>query len=150
MRRRTVLVGVTGALFGVGGGCLTMGADETARVRAKRPSESAGDGETHVCTLSEAFVTNHQPLERVASATVENAPRGEWVTEDVTREAGDALADDLREHCDATEGPYRYQDTTLVVEVRVLDDDGNVGDPLFPVNVTRSEAIRGGRTQEDA
>lgn len=134
MRRRTVLAGVAGLASTAG--CFRFVADETVRVRAKRPPEGvAADADRH-CTLDADFVAEHPTLERVATAAAD-APRDEWVTEDVDPETGRALADALHEHCDAVGGVYHYEGATFVIEV----SDGS--DSLFPGTTTGSEAIRG-------
>jgi len=149
MRRRTVLAGVAGLASTAG--CFRLLNDETVLVRAKRPPAEGGpgDGEPE-CTLDPAFVADHPPLERVTTASVD-APRDEWVTTDVDPETGRALAGDLRAHCDAVGGVYRYDGETFVL--RIVDEDGDDGDGeewLFPGNATRSEAIRGGHPDEHA
>ena len=134
MRRRTVLAGVAGLASTAG--CFRLVVDETVRVRAKRPPEGyAADAERH-CALGASFVADHPTLERVATAAAD-APRDEWVTEDVDVETGRALAEALHEHCSAVGGVYHYDGASFVVEVT----DG--GEPLFPGTTTGSEAIRG-------
>ena len=134
MRRRRVLAGVAGLASTAG--CFRLVADETVRVRAKRPPEGhAADAERH-CALGAGFVADHPTLERVTAA-VADAPRDEWVTEDVDPETGGALVDALHEHCSAVGGVYHYDGASFVVEV--TDD----GESLFPGNTTGSEAIRG-------
>lgn len=138
MRRRTVLAGVAGLASTAG--CFRLVADNTVLVRAKRPPEgSAADAERH-CALGASFVTDHPTLERVTTAAAD-APRDEWVTEDVDPDTGRALADALGEHCRAVGGVYHYDGASFVVEVTDDDDDG--GESLFPGNTTGSEAIRG-------
>lgn len=105
-------------------------------MRAKRPPEGyASHAERH-CTLGAGFVADHPTLERVAEAAAD-APRDEWVTEDVDPETGRALADALHDHCRAVGGVYHYDGASFVVEVT----DGE--ESLFPGTTTGSEAIRG-------
>lgn len=138
MRRRTVLAGVVGLASTAG--CFRLLADETVLVRAKRPPEgNAADAKRH-CTLAMEFVADHPPLERVAAA-VTDAPRDEWVSEDVDPESGRALADDLREHCEAVGGVYHYDGASFALEI--VDGDGEDEEVLFPQRTQRSEAIRG-------
>jgi len=134
MRRRTVLAGVAGLASTAG--CFRLLADETVLVRVKRPPEGDAADADHQCALGAAFVADHPTLERVTTAAA-NAPRDEWVTEDVDPEAGRALAADLRGHCSAVGGVYRYDGTAFVLEVT----DGS--ESLFPGTTTGSEAIRG-------
>lgn len=138
MRRRTVLAGVAGLVSTAG--CFRLVADETVLVRAKRPPEGESADAKHHCTLAGSFVGEHPPLERVVDA-VPDAPRDEWVTADVDPEAGRALADDLREHCDAVGGVYHYDGASFRLEI--VDEDGESEDVLFPERTARSEAIRG-------
>jgi hypothetical protein len=135
MRRRAVLASVAGLASSAG--CFRLVADEIVRVRAKRPPEGvAADAERH-CALGASFVADHPTLERVTAAAAD-APREEWVTEEVEPEDGRALAAALHEHCSAVGGVYHYDGATFVLEV-----NGDDGGSLFPGNTTGSEAIRG-------
>lgn len=143
MRRRTVLAGVAGLVSTAG--CFRLVAGETVLVKAKRPPEGQSADARHHCTLATEFVGDHPPLERVADA-VASAPRDEWVTTDIDPEAGQALADDLAEHCDAIGGVYHYGGASF--HIKIVDGEGENEDVLFPERTPRSEAIRGVHSDE--
>lgn len=120
MRRRSVLVGV-GTLAATSG-CLGAFSDDQIRIQVLRASESrAADADAH-CTLSPAFVEDHEVLERVLSSAV-NAPTGEWVTVDTDPDTARTLASDLGAHCEDAGGVYHYEDEAFVVRVQTTDGE---------------------------
>jgi hypothetical protein len=120
MRRRSVLAGV-GALAAASG-CLGLLSGGQMRVRVLRAStERVADADAH-CTLSAAFVEDHEVLERVLSSAV-NAPTGEWVTVDTTPDTAEGLASDLGAHCKNAGGIYHYDDEAFVVSVQTADGE---------------------------
>ncbi|MFB6072133.1 MAG: hypothetical protein ABEJ88_04105 [Halobacterium sp.] len=134
MRRRTVLAGV--AALAAGSGCARAVGSDPVTVRVKRPTEDRLAGADERCVLRSSFVEDHPVLERVLSSA-KTAPRGEWVTTGTSRKVGEALAADLRSHCEHPGSLYVYGDAAYVV--RVTEDDRR----LLLEGSARSEAIRG-------
>jgi len=139
MRRRRVLASV--AALAAGSGCARVLGSDPVKVRVMRAPEDRRENATRHCALEADFVASHSVLERVLDSA-STAPRGEWVTAGASRDVGEALAADLRDHCEHPGGLYHFDEETFVVRVE------ENGDRLIDPTSTSSEAIRAHRPSD--
>lgn len=124
MRRRSVLAGIL--VLAAGSGCTRAVSDDPVDVRVMRVGDADVESADGQCRVSDSFLGDHHVLQRTLESA-ETAPDGEWVTDDTDRSTGAAIADALRDRCEADADSYRYDGDHY--RIRVVDAES--GDPLL-------------------